>query len=197
MKKIVSIIILICSISAAAFAQEAQKSQQKPHQNYGERMLAERVAYITQAMQLTEKEAQVFWPIYNRIEAQQRDLVKAEREAFKNLGAALKENKEEKEISALLDKYVAAQQANVNLHTKYIKDYKKVLSAEKVAKFLKACETFRRQQIQRLQGSHKPGTGFSPAHHNFNGQKPQGNYGHRPQENFGQKPQGNAAPEKK
>jgi len=39
-----------------------------------ERMEAQRAAYITNALQLTSKEAEVFWPIYNEYKAEERKL---------------------------------------------------------------------------------------------------------------------------
>ena len=54
-----------------------------------------------------------------------------------------------KEINALLDKYTDAIDAQ-NVAAKYLKEYLKVLPAEKVAKLFLGEEKFRQSQINRL-----------------------------------------------
>lgn len=144
--------MLAMGIALAAFAQP----QGGGHKHMGEKpdfekIKAEKVAFITEKVGLTSKEAEAFWPVYNKIEDQQNELNKAEREAYRALEKALADG--EGNVDALLDSYLKAKEANVNLHVKGLKDYKKVLSAEKLAKFYTCDETFRRQQIGRVMGS--------------------------------------------
>ena len=65
MKRILTIAVSLFVISASCFAQEAPA--QKKHN--GERAQAEKIGYITQRLQLTPEEAQVFWPVYNQYAA--------------------------------------------------------------------------------------------------------------------------------
>lgn len=154
MKKLISI-MLVASIAVLTFAQP----QGKPGNGQGhkgpdyEKIKAERVAFITSEVGLTAEEAQAFWPVYNKIEEQQKELMKAERTAFIALSKALSEG--QGDVQNLLDAYLKAKAANVNLHVANAKDYKKVLSTEKVAKFFTCEEKFRRQQIGRLGGHGK------------------------------------------
>lgn len=137
-------------MTLTGLAQEAKPEAKK--NNHSERMEAEKVAFFTKQLDLSVEEAQAFWPIYNQVEKSQKALAKAERMAFKALNQALKEKKDEKEISKLLDAYIKASQSNINMHMKAKKEYEKVLPAEKVAKYFVARERFRRSQIQKLQG---------------------------------------------
>ena len=58
------------------------------------------------------QEAQVFWPVYNKIENEKKELQKKVKEAYAALSKALKEDTaNEKEINKLLDNYIAAKQA--------------------------------------------------------------------------------------
>ena len=150
MKKIVTIVLASC-FAVAALAQP----QGGGHRHQGgkpdfEKIKAQNVAFITSEVGLTSKEAEAFWPVYNKIEEQQKELRKAEIDAYKELDKALAEGSGN--VSALLDKYLKAKEANVNLHVKNAKDYKKILPAEKAAKFFTCEEKFRRQQIGRMMG---------------------------------------------
>nr|MCR5071043.1 hypothetical protein [Bacteroidales bacterium] len=122
MKKLVIVMLAAC-IAAAAFAQP-QGDRKGGKQDF-ERIKAEKVAFITSEVGLTSKEAEAFWPIYNKIDEQQRELNKAERKAFKALNDAIKAGTDTKD---LLDEWINAKNANVNLHMRAVKDYRKVLS---------------------------------------------------------------------
>ena len=151
MKKLISILLTL-SIAVAALAQpqEGKRPQGRPD---FEKIKAERVAFITSEVGLTAEEAQAFWPVYNEIEAQQRELMQAERKAYMELQKALKDG--DGNVQALLDAYLKAKSNNVNLHVVNAKKYQKVLSAEKTARFFTCDEKFRRQQIGKLGGQHK------------------------------------------
>lgn len=197
MKRILSIVMLACAVNLAASAQvQAQKPQK--HGDKAEmaqrgkemiqRMESEKIAFYTQAIGLTPEEAKDFWPIYNSVETDQKELIKAEHDAFKALNAAIKEGKGEKEIETLLNAYVKASEANVNLHFKAAGSYKAVLDPVKVAKFFAAQERFRRQQFNNLRGGHRgpgaPGQG-GPGEPGQRGPKPGAPEQGGPDQNFG------------
>ena len=166
MKKLISILLTL-SIAAAALAQpQGNKRPGGQGRPDFEKMKAERVAFITSEVGLTSQEAEAFWPVYNEIEKQQRELVKAEREAYQALSKALAEG--QGNVKALLDAYLKAKGNNVDLHVANAAKYQKVLSAEKAAKFFTCDEKFRRQQIGKLGGHKNPG---APGK-NFKGGKP-------------------------
>ena len=158
-------------IAVAAFAQP----QEGGHKHQGgkpdfEKIKAQQVAFITDQVGLTSKEAEAFWPVYNKIEEQQKELRKAEADAYKALDKALTSG--EGNVETLLNNYIKAKEANVNLHVKNAKDYKKILSAEKAAKFFACEEKFRRQQIGRVMGGgHGPqgGPGMTGGHRGHKG----------------------------
>lgn len=140
MKKFITI-ILLASISAAAFAQGGNPGRINGPKHYGKAPAhhnfdSEKIGRLTAAMDLTPEEAQAFWPVYNKVEAKQKELAKAEFEAFKALDNALMNG--EGDIDALLEAYAKAKKANTDQHIAALKDYKKVLPAEKVALFYKA-----------------------------------------------------------
>jgi len=169
MKKVVTILLSL-SIAAAAFAQPQggkQANGKQFHEN-SEKLKAEKIAFITTEVGLTVDEAQAFWPVYNEIDAKQQELIKAEREAFRALNKALRSG--EGDVQALLDNYLKAKEANVNLHVINAKKYQKVLSVEKTAKFFTCDEKFRRQQIGKLNGGQRKG---------FNGQGEPGRDGRK------------------
>ena len=119
-------------------------------QDWMERVKAEKVAYLTGAMELTPAEAEKFWPVYNQAEREKHKSMEAVMQRYGALAEAVKNNKDEKEISALLDQYLSALQSGKDINQKYAAAYRKILPGKKVAKLYVGEEAFRRQQIRRL-----------------------------------------------
>ena len=147
--------------AVAAFAMIAFSSSinaQAPKQGkWQERVMAEKIAYFTAALELTPEEAQVFWPVYNQIDAAKKELQKNVREAYKALNQALEEGTaSDKEINALLDKYLAAKQVQKESGKGDVQQFRKVLPAKKVAKLYIAEEDFRRDHIRNMKAPQGP-----------------------------------------
>jgi len=115
-----------------------------------EKMQTERIAFLTMEMGLTPEEAQAFWPVYNQA-CEEKDAAMFETmKAHKELAEADKAGKGEKEISALLDKYLQAVKKQHEIEDGLAEKYKAVLPVGKVAKQYIGEEKFRRQHIRKL-----------------------------------------------
>ena len=130
----------------AAPAMEAQDKKK----DWNDRWKAEKIAFLTDAMELTSAEAEKFWPVYNRCECEKKNAFKAVINAYKALDEALQAGKEDDEINILLNKYLDAQNSGKDIDSKYVLEYRKILPEKKVAKLYIAEESFRRRQIHRL-----------------------------------------------
>lgn len=147
----------------AAFAllsiSNIQAQPQHKHGGWQEKMQSEKIAFFTAELNLSPEEAQVFWPVYNKIAAEKKELNKAVRTSYKALLEALNSDTvTDKEIDKLLDDYLAAKQASKDAGKGDVKEFRKVLSSKKVAKLYVAEEKFRRNQIHRMKGG-------NPEHH--------------------------------
>ena len=117
-----------------------------------EKMMSERVAFLTMEMNLTPEEAQVFWPIYNQIHTEKDKAMHDVFKAYKAMDDAVKARKSEKEISKLLDAYIAAKERQSEIEKTADEKFRKVLPIEKVARLYLGEEKFRRQHIRKLHG---------------------------------------------
>ena len=154
-------------IFAAAFASFALLSlstyAQPKDGNWKERMMSEKIAFITMELQLTPEEAQVFWPVYNQIAKSRQESQKAVSASYRALLEALKsDTATDKEINKLLDNYLEAKQAHSAIGKGDAEKYRKVLPGKKVVKLYVAEEKFRRHHIRNFKGGHH-GQGGRPA----------------------------------
>lgn len=159
MKKVISVLCLLAVLATGALAQE-QQQQRGRHgrggEGWRERVRAEKVAFLTEQIDLTESEAQVFWPIYNQLQNEQRENFEAVRKAYEAMEKGVNEGKTGKEMEKLVEAYVDAKDKNEGIETKYLNKLMKALPAEKVARYYVAEEKFRHQQIGRLGNGNFP-----------------------------------------
>jgi len=158
------------------------QAQQKQKCNWQEKMMSEKIAFITMELQLTPEEAQVFWPVYNQINQKNKEAQKAMNKAYRAMVKAMEEGTvSDKELNALLDDYLAAKQEHKEAGKGDADQYRKVLPAKKVAKLYVAEENFRRHHIRNFKGGHKgPGGAGCPAQGNGSGRPAQGQGGGKP-----------------
>ena len=155
MKKVISIVCALTLLAATAFAQGPRQSRGDGN-GWRERVRAEKVAFLTEEIDLTESEAQVFWPIYNQIQKDQRESFETVRQAYEAMAKGIKEGKTGKEMEKLVKAYIDAKEKNEGIETKYLNKLLKALPAEKVARYYVAEEKFRHQQIGRLGNGNFP-----------------------------------------
>lgn len=134
-------VLLALILAGTAFAQNHKG-------NWREKTRADKVAFLSTELELSEAEAQAFWPVYNEVEATRREAFKLSSEACKALKKALESG--EGDINALLDDYIRKRDEARDTDKAAIERYKKVLSAEKVAKYVLAEENFRHRQIGKV-----------------------------------------------
>lgn len=138
--------VLLAGVSA--LAQNDRKQQQRF--DWKEKMKTEKIGFLTSEIGLTPDEAKLFWPVYEKTEAAREDAMKRSFEAFQALESALREEKGEAAISEALNEYLAAGEELSSIDRRYVGEYRKILSSEKIARLYFAEEKFRRNQINRL-----------------------------------------------
>ena len=156
MKQVISLLCAFAIFAVGAFAQGPQGPRRGGDDGWRERVRSEKVAFLTQEIDLTESEAQVFWPIYNEIQKAQRESFDAVQKAYMAMEKGVQEKKSGKEMEKLVHAYIDAKDKSDGIETKYMNKLLKALPAEKVARYYVAEERFRHQQIGRLGNGNFP-----------------------------------------
>lgn len=158
MKNQICIFISAFLLTLAASPMTAQERRQDGnHRKWEESMRAEKIAYFTEALELSTEEAEKFWPVYNKCEKEKQKAFDSQMKALRSLDAAVRENKSDNEISSLLKTYIDSLDKRNEIDRKYIPEYQKIISDKKVAKLFLTEEYFRRHQLNKLKkGGAKP-----------------------------------------
>lgn len=140
MKRLTFILLLLL---ANCFSGQAQGGRKL------EMLEAARVGFITKQIGLTSQEAEKFWPIFNRFDAEKRALRK--RFQAEHLQARAKfETMSDKEVEELIENSLKFRQSEVELERKAVVEYKKILPIKKIALLMKAEKDFQKEILKNL-----------------------------------------------
>ncbi len=116
-----------------------------------ERIKTLKTAYITKEIDLTNKEAKKFWPIYEvydqELEENRRKLARKILEQSESI-----DQMNEKESDQLIEDYLKIEKALYTAQENLIKNLKGVMSSKRIAKLLIAERTFNKRMLQRFRG---------------------------------------------
>lgn len=113
-----------------------------------EKIKALKVSFITERLDLTENEAQKFWPIYNTHEEKTS---KIKHKELRSIGRKIKENAStltDAESLILLDKLAAAEKKLYDANSQLIDKLKEIISPKKIILLRAAEEDFKRKLFE-------------------------------------------------
>ncbi len=127
---------------------KAQRNNEKK-----EKIKSLKVAFITKELNLSPKEAQTFWPVYNEYQDKLEEMRKSRK----------KENKimfndstwTDKDANIFIDNECDFKISEAQLQKQYYTQFKQTLSVKKAALLLKAEEDFKRELLRQLKGKNK------------------------------------------
>lgn len=137
LKKIMVLVLLVTTILSYG--------QHRPDK---EKIKALKVGFITERLDLSTKEAQIFWPIYNDYQENREALRNKERSQIRSKIKNLNELSEKK-ARALLLKYISIEEEQEELDNLFLNEISKVVTAKKALLLLRSEEDFKRHLIKQ------------------------------------------------
>jgi hypothetical protein len=155
MKRIL-FILTIALLPLSLFAQNEQAKQQRMQRM--QQLQSSKIAFFTAEIQLTPKEAEEFWPLYNEYWKERDALMRKTQRAMSEIYSSVKGGvvKQGPELVKLLEAYIANSTEEGSIHRAYFDKFYKILPIEKVAKLYVAEEEFRMKMIHQLRGTGTP-----------------------------------------
>ncbi len=112
-----------------------------------EQLASLKIAYITKKLSLTTKEAEKFWPVYNKF-TDQLDSIKSH---SKTLANDLRSNflsLEEEKLAEIADQFIADKKSEGDLYEEYHRKFKEVLPIRKVLLLYKSEQDFKKEILK-------------------------------------------------
>ena len=149
MKKYLLIILAFASVQMTIGQRGPGQAPQNRKQK-AEQIKANKIAFITQRVELTSKEAQIFWPVYNAYSQELDGFKKDFRIIRRNLQdiAVLSEQ----DIQKNLQRFFEIKASEANTQQKYYKQFQELLGSKKTALLLRAENDFKKELLKMLKG---------------------------------------------
>lgn len=121
------------------------KSNNKAHK---EKIQAMKVGYITEKLNLTSKEAEQFWPVYNEFDKKMENIHKTIRKSHKKSSSI--DEMSDSEVDKMLESHNELRQKELDTQKEYNTKFKLILPVKKVAKLYRAEHNFKRELLKKL-----------------------------------------------
>lgn len=181
MKRIIIIMLVSLMTIPAMFAQEDrpdfkpdERNDDRPRNGdrmemLHEKLRGEKVAFITEELELTYEEAQNFWPIYNKYDNELRTIRDKNmpkdttyRKGFPTRPDFLKMSEEE--AQTILKNHIQTERDVISLQEKYSKELHKAISTQKITKLFFLEKEFMAKMIGKNWKDIREDKGNNPYH---------------------------------
>lgn len=139
-------------IMAVCFCTTFTISAQKKHDK-GERFRAMQTAFITNELDLSVKESEKFWPIFNEYRDASWEIRKEEKSLKKQAQTS------DSNAMATFDKILNLEDKKLIMRKKYLSQFKDILPAQKLVKLLYVEEEFKRKILHEYKDKYKDKSG--------------------------------------
>lgn len=145
-------IFLLTSLFFISFFVHAQESNTE---SKGEKIKALKIAFITEKLDLTTKEAQIFWPVYNKYDDLLHQLERVEKH---KLFSRIKDSNggidkvSEQEAKSILEENVILDNKIFKTKVEYNNQLTKVLPYKKILKLKNAEKDFLKNLMRKYRG---------------------------------------------
>lgn len=109
-----------------------------------------KVAFITERVGITSKEATMFWPVYNEHEEALAQIRRKERVEIRSKMADF-ENLSENDASKLLDQLIGLEREKQELNILFLSNIRDVISPKKTFLLIKAEKDFKKRLLKQIQ----------------------------------------------
>jgi len=139
----------LLNMNGSVFAQSAGNTNTKM-QEKKEKVQAMKIAFISDKITLSAKEAENFWPLYNEYEAKKTDLQKENRQNNKSLKQNGTENLTEDQADQIVNAQLAQEQSLLDLKKEYYPKFTRVIGSVKVVQLYLAEKEFNKMLVEKL-----------------------------------------------
>ena len=143
---LLSTVFCLCTLGAAAIPPHGPQGPQGPQgQNksqHGEQIRNMKIAYLTDALQLTPEQSQKFWPVYNAYWAARREVGRKRGDLYKVIRTGQVGEQQFNDLLGLIDD-------ERKIMAEYIEKFRQILPNDKAAKVFVADEDFKNFLLRR------------------------------------------------
>jgi hypothetical protein len=114
-----------------------------------DKLKSQKVAYFSNNIDLTPREAERFWPVYNEYN-NRRETISQERNKILRRLSNVENMENDKDIKAVLDNYTASFEKETELFRQYYQKFSEILPPKKVVRLYITEEQFKQMLLRSI-----------------------------------------------
>jgi hypothetical protein len=134
---------------------EAYSQHDFHHCKKREMIKAQKVAFITEKLDLTVEEAQKFWPVYNELNKKLEE-IDIEKRTLSQKYEANKESLSDNEVTEIYTKLIELETKEIKLNTEFRKEMKEIISVRKMMELHMAERMFKHELLNKIKHCEPP-----------------------------------------
>ena len=139
MKTKILMIMFLCPILVLAQTPISKKKM--------EQIESQKIAFLTKELELTPKEAQQFWPIYNRYAKAKKENREVK---YTNIKGIDLQSMSEEDAKASLDAHHKAKEIEIAIDSEYFNHFTNIIGYKRAIDLLLAEEKFKKELLKRI-----------------------------------------------
>lgn len=113
-----------------------------------DRLKSHKIAYISEKLELSSAEAEVFWPVYNSFAAAKKNINLQRQQLQRSL--QLQPTATDQEKTRLADQFIALREEEALVEKEFHAKFKKVLPIDKVIRLYRAEQTYKTELLNQI-----------------------------------------------
>jgi len=146
---------LLLTVLAVLFSGQSAMCQEEIEPDAMERLTAQKIAFITDRLQLTPAEAEKFWPVYNEYQGRRNGIAAERRQATREF-MEKQSVMTDSEVEKAVDRFVYLHQQEGNLLGEYHARFKAILPVRKVMRLYQAENQYKTFLLRQLRNRGEP-----------------------------------------
>ncbi len=164
------ILFTIACLSSLSFSLFAQDNETQT-EDRAERLKSQKIAFLSEQLQLTPCVAQKFWPLYNEFSLKSDSLWHLQKKKSQELSEAMP-HLTDAQKEASIDEQMNFRWEKAKLEMKFHLELKKILNINQVIKLYDAEHEYKKKLLQLLRSQKNTSNKQQCPHEDCNGSKP-------------------------
>jgi len=137
------------TVIGTSFSMQAEIVQ--PKKSHIDQIRQTKIAFFTDYIKLTSSEAEKFWPIYNEYFEKREELLRERNNLLNKMTSDYDmETASEREVKALLDRFIKSVEQESIIHAEYYKKFMVILPPKKIVRMYQAEEQFKQALLREM-----------------------------------------------
>ena len=143
--------IIMLSLPFFAFSQEMNELNER-----GKRMQARKIAFVSNSLEISPKQSESFWPIYNVYSSELKSIYLKKKKVRRNY-MLNKQSMNDVDLGLVIDSLFNLDQEYLDLKIKYVKQFSNIISNKQMFELYIIEENFKKDLLRKIKkGGRKP-----------------------------------------